>query len=266
MLSRNFSHQNALIAGLHHARGQAVISMDSDLQHPPESIPALVAAWEQGYQVVTTRRHDVKVATGFKRASSRLFYRFFSFMTGVNVEQGASDFRLLDHLALQTLLRFAGSDRFLRGSIQWMGFSSTIISYEAGARFAGSSKYNLRKMLKFAGTAITSFSNRPLRFSIWLGLTVGLLALAELFYVLLMALSGETVPGWASTLGIISFLFAALFMVLGIMGVYIARIHTLLQNRPQFIVADHYQAERIIGAGGNRNNYSREQIQNADHL
>ena len=237
-LSRNFSHQNALLAGLSAARGDAVISMDSDLQHPPEYIPQLVAAWQNGHEIVTTQRDDRKVASPFKRATSRLFYRFFSFMAGVRIEEGMSDFRLIDRHALETLLQFAGSDRFLRGSIQWMGFRSTCIGYEAGARFAGQSKYSLRKMVNFATTAITSFSTRPLRAGIWLGVLVGAMALGELLYVMLVALSGETVPGWASTLGIISFLFATLFMVLGVMGAYIARIHSMLQNRPQFIVAE----------------------------
>lgn len=236
-LSRNFSHQSALIAGLSEAQGAAVITMDSDLQHPPEVIPDLLSKWRDGFKIVTTRRIEKSApASPFKRISSKLFYRFFSFMTAVRIEEGASDFRLLGRQPLDVLLNFAHSDRFLRGSVTWMGFPTATVAYEVGERYSGRSKYDLKKMLQFATTAITSFSTRPLQVGIWLGILVGLLALMELVYVVVQALSGFTVPGWASTVGIISFLFAILFMVIGVMGLYIARIYSLLQRRPTFII------------------------------
>ena len=135
-------------------------------------------------------------------------------------------------------MQFAGNDKFLRGSVQWMGFRSATIPDEAAARLSGQTKYDLRRMIRFAAVAVTSFSDRPLRVGIWLGAVVGVLALGELLYVLMIALSGVAVPGWASTVGVMSFLFAILFVMVGIIGVYIARIHSMLQGRPQFIVTE----------------------------
>ncbi|MGH7002322.1 MAG: glycosyltransferase family 2 protein [Alphaproteobacteria bacterium] len=241
-LSRNFSHQSALIAGLRRARGTAIISMDADLQHPPETLPALISAWRQGFSVVSTRRNDTETATFFKRTTSRLFYRVFSFLAGIAVEPGTSDFRLLDRRTLDLLLNFAEADKFLRGSIEWMGFRSAVVDYDAAKRHSGRSKYTLGRMVRFASVAITSFSTQPLRIGIWLGLAVSIMAFAELLYVIAMALTGQTVPGWASTLGVISFLFGVLFVVIGVMGLYIARIYALLQNRPSFIVVDTVEA------------------------
>lgn len=242
-LSKNFSHQSALLAGLSRAKGEAIISMDSDLQHPPETIPELVAAWREGHEIVNTRRVDGKVASPFKRVTSKLFYRFFSFMTGIDMEEGASDFRLLDRRALDELLTFAGNDRFIRGSVQWLGFSLKTVPYQLAERLSGQTSYSLKNMLRFAAVAITSFSTKPLRYGIWLGIAVGVLALLELFYVVVQAITGNVVPGWASTVGITSFLFAVMFMVMGIIGTYVARIYTLLQNRPPFIIAENTESD-----------------------
>ena len=238
-LSRNFSHQNALIAGLAHARGRAVVTLDSDLQHPPELIPDMVAAWRDGWRVVMTQRGDGRGTSAFKRLTSRYFYKAFSFMTEVSVGAGASDFRLLDRKALAILLRFAGTDRFLRGSVNWMGFPSKTLCYQVGQRTAGTSAYSLSRMVSFSVTAMTSFSMKPLRISLWIAGIVGLLAIGELAYVLYIALTGGGVPGWASVTGLISFLFAMHFAVMGIFGLYISRIYSVLQSRPVFIV-DQY--------------------------
>ncbi|MEX0345723.1 MAG: glycosyltransferase family 2 protein [Rhizobiaceae bacterium] len=238
-LSRNFGHQNALLAGLSGARGQAIISMDSDLQHPPEVIPELLDEWRNGAQiVVTTREPDNDSASFFKRKSSSLFYRIFTVLAGIEIRKGSSDFRLIDREALAILIKFAGKDQFLRGSVEWMGYRSSVVPYVVESRNAGRTKYNFRRMIRFAATAVTSFSNRPLRAGIWLGVIVGFLALLELFYVLTVALSGKSVPGWASTVGVMSFLFAILFIMVGIIGVYISRIHSLLQDRPTYIVTE----------------------------
>ncbi len=235
-LSRNFGHQPALLAGLSQARGRAVISMDSDLQHPPEAIELLLAEWRKGYKIVNTRRNDEFVANIFKRTTSKWFYRFFSYLADIPIEDGASDFRLLDQDALKVLLKFAHADGFIRGSVQWMGYPSIIVPYEANSRFAGQSKYTLKRMLKFAMTALTSFSTKPLRVGVWIGLGVAFLAMLELAYVVWQALEGQTVAGWASTVGVLSFLFGVLFALLGVMGIYLARIYSLLQARPFFII------------------------------
>ncbi|MDH3380601.1 MAG: glycosyltransferase family 2 protein [Nitrospinota bacterium] len=237
-LSRNFGHQPALMAGLSRARGQAVISMDSDLQHPPDVLGRLISEWENGYKVVNTCREDTNVFSSFKRATSRYFYSFFSYMADVQIQEGASDFRLLDRQALEKLMEFAHGDGFLRGSVQWMGFPTTTITYQAKARISGESSYSLIRMIRLAVTAVTSFSAKPLFLGVWLGLFIAALSMTELIYVIVQALRGVTAPGWASMLGVTSFLFGMLFALVGIMGIYLARIYSLLQARPYFIVEE----------------------------
>lgn len=236
-LSRNFGHQHALLAGLQHASGQAIISMDGDLQHPPELIPQLFAAWQQGFKVVHALRVENHSKQRFKVLSSKYFYRFFSALSDVPIEQGSSDFRLIDRSLLQQLNQFNDSDLFLRGAIQWLGFPSTTIHFQPSQRFSGSSKYSLRKMTRFASGAILSFSVKPLYIGIWLGVITSALAFLELVYVLIQYMLGNTVSGWASTMAVLSFLFGVLFIMLGIMGIYLSRIHRALQNRPKYIIA-----------------------------
>jgi dolichol-phosphate mannosyltransferase len=237
-LSRNFGHQGALLAGLTRARGRAVISMDADLQHPPGVIPKLLDAWRGGAQVVRTIRRDTGVASSFKRLSSRHFYRVFSFLTSIPMAEGMSDFRLLDRRVLDELLHLRNRDLFLRGSVEWLGYRTVTIEYDVAPRRAGVSKYPLGRMVRFAVGAVISFSAKPLRLGIWLGLWTSLLALAEIGYALVQYLRGQTVPGWASLTAVISFLFGVLFIVLGIIGAYIGRIHDILQNWPPFVIAE----------------------------
>jgi len=234
-LSRNFGHQHALLAGLSHASGRAIISMDGDLQHPPEFIPQLIKKWREGYAIVNTSRDDVEVTPLFKRITSKYFYRFFSFMTDVKMSEGSSDFRLLDRRVLDNLLKFKDVDLFLRGAVQWLGFSQATLPYKAEMRHSGTSKYSLWKMLMFSRSAIISFSTKPLILSVWLGFVTCVLAFVEIIYIVIQYLRGSTIVGWASTLSVLGFLFGVLFIILGIMGTYLARIHMALQNRPRFI-------------------------------
>ncbi|MBI4774401.1 MAG: glycosyltransferase family 2 protein [Deltaproteobacteria bacterium] len=241
-LSRNFGHQHALLAGLSHARGEAVISMDGDLQHPPRIIPALFEKWEEGFDIVNTVRTDDAETGGFKKMTSTCFYRLFSSMTDVKLAPGSSDFRLIDARVLEVLFGFRDTDIFLRGAVQWVGFNCATVPYTADRRFTGETKYPLKKMLKFALGAVISFSNKPLRMGIWLGAATSVMAAGELVYILIRYAQGATLPGWASTMGIISFLFGVLFIILGIIGLYISRIHKILQGRPRFIVAERTKA------------------------
>jgi len=237
-LSRNFGHQNALFAALAAAKGDVVVSMDGDLQHSPEVIVRLLAKWREGFEIVNTRRLSGRVTGFFKRSSSALFYRVFSALAEVDVSEGSSDFRLLDRKVLDALLKLRDGDLFLRGSVHWLGFKTTTVEFQVAERHSGQSKYNLRKMLRFASGAVVSFSTKPLRIGIWVGLLTSLIAFLEIFYILVQVYRGRTVPGWASTVGITSLLFGILFVLVGIIGVYVARIHTALQRRPYFIVAE----------------------------
>lgn len=235
-LSRNFGHQHALLAGLNYANSKAIITMDGDLQHPPEIIPLLYSKWKQNFKIVNTIRNDKNTQGVYKRSSSSLFYKIFSKLTKVKITEKSSDFRLIDRKVLNSLLEFNDIDIFLRGAVDWLGFKKTTIHYEADKRLLGKTKYNFSKMFKFAYGAIISFSTIPLKIGIAIGLITSFLAFLELIYILINYISGNTIPGWASTIGIISFLFGILFIILGIIGIYISRIYQALQDRPKFII------------------------------
>ena len=244
-LSRNFGHQHALLAGFIHAQGKAIVSMDADLQHPPELIPKLFDAWKAGYKVVLTQRQDSDDSNFFKRMSSEYFYKLFSIITGIPMFKGMSDFRLVDRIVLESLFKFRDVDLFLRGIVNWLGFPSTVIPFKASKRLQGKTKYSLIKMLKFASGAIVSFSTKPLIIGIWAGFLTSFLAFGEILYILIKYFQGVTVAGWASTTSIISFLFGILFVLLGVLGIYLARIHQALQSRPRFIIAETVNFEQL---------------------
>lgn len=237
-LSRNFGHQNAIFAGLFHASGEAVITMDGDLQHPPALVPLLLEAWRQGSKIVETRRIESGDVSLFKHTTSRWFYRAFSFLSGLPMEEGTSDFRLMDREVVGAILQMRDAELFLRGIAYWVGFRRTTIPYQAECRYAGVTKYSLRRMLRFAVSALFSFSIVPLRLGIWLGVATSALAFGELIYIVLMYLRGNVVPGWASTLTIMSFMFGIMFILIGIIGAYVGSVLETLKNRPRFIVQD----------------------------
>ncbi|RJR31845.1 MAG: glycosyltransferase [Desulfobacteraceae bacterium] len=234
---RNFGHQNALFAGLEKAAGDAVISMDGDLQHPPELIPELISKWEEGYKIVHTARQDPYSTGILKRTTSRGFYKFFSVMAGFKMPEGSSDFRLIDRQALCSLFQFQDSSLFLRGAFHWMGFSSTTVPFTAQERHSGASKYGFTRMIRLATTASIAYTGKPLHLAIGLGMLTSGFAFIELIYILVQFTLGNTVPGWASILGFSSLLFGLLFIVLGIIGLYLGDIHKILQNRPRYIIS-----------------------------
>lgn len=238
-LSRNFGHQYALFAGLNHAAGRAVVTMDADLQHPPAVIPELVRAWRAGARIVNTVRIDPPDFGLAKRLFARVYYAAFSYLSGVKLSHGMADFRLLDRQVVNQLLELREEGLFLRGLVQWVGYQSASVEFQCDPRFSGKTKYSLRRMLKFAWQGVTSFSIIPLRLSVMLGVLTSVLSfvwLAQAVYdkVVLNA----TVPGWASTVGILSFLFGVLFIIVGFLGEYIGRILVQVRSRPLFIVSE----------------------------
>ena len=244
-LARNFGHQGALMAGLSEARGRAVVSMDGDLQHPPELIPELVARWREGYKVVATERADAEDTSLFKRTTSRWFYGVFSKLTGVAMAPGNSDFRLLDSSAVQALTAMNDVDLFIRGSVTWLGFRTFTLPYRANRRFSGTTKYSLKKMLRFAFGAILSFSLAPLKLGIWIGFLTSGFATLELAYILVQYFRGQTVTGWASMMAFMSLMFGILFVLLGVIGTYLGKIFEVLKNRPRFLIGERSPAQEL---------------------
>ena len=237
--TRNFGHQAAILAGLIAARGDAVIMMDADGQHPPELIPALLARWEEGAAVVQVLRvHTVGVGL-FKRIASRGFYWVSSRLAAVELRPGSADFRLLSRPALETVLEAAGPLLFLRGLIPWLGLPTAEVPYEARRRVAGRSSYTLRRQLRLSIDGILAFSVVPLRLAIGIGALVSLFSFLYLIYVVAIRLgTGLAVSGWASTAGLLSLLGGIQLLTLGILGEYLGRIFLANLQRPRFVVRD----------------------------
>jgi len=251
--SRNFGHQYALFAGLLAASGDAVVSMDADLQHPPSVIPDLVREWKKGYKIVNTIRNDLESLSGFKKVTSNLYYRIFSFITGVKIRPGMADFRLLDRKVVESILQFGEEGLFLRGIVQWIGFPTTSIPFKCRERYKGTPKYNFKKMMKFGIEGVTSFSIIPLR----IGIVIGILTSLFSFYLIIDSLyayyNGITVPGWTTTTILISLMFGILFILLGLIGEYIGKILVQVRARPRFIVSNYIgEDERMKGLANHK--------------
>jgi len=245
-LSRNFGKEHAQVAGLTYARGNAVISMDADMQHPPEVIPSLVDEWRKGNKIVKTVRRDPASVPVFKRLTSRLYYRLFSYLSGIKMEGGMSDFRLLDREVLNQLLQFKEAGLFLRGIVEWVGYPSSIVSFDCGPRFSGVTKYTLRRLIHLAWHGVSSFSLVPLRIGIMMGLVSSAVAFLGVLYAIVEKLLYQrAVPGWASSLAFISFEFGVLFVFLAILAEYVGRILDEVRERPRFIVSERLTPDEL---------------------
>ncbi len=236
--SRNFGHQPAVKAGMDNAHGNAVISMDGDLQHPPELIPQMIKKWEEGYDVVFTIRTYPKQISWFKRKTSDFFYKILSSLSDVNLTKGGgSDFRLMDANVVQVMRDFKEDDLFLRGLTSWMGFKQTGIDFVAAERMAGESSYNIRKMLTFAFTGITAFSVKPLYIAAYLGfLFSGLSVLGYVGYVIYAFAVHTEISGWASLIMTIVFFGGLQLIIMGIIGIYLGKIFKQVKERPNYII------------------------------
>lgn len=236
--SRNFGHQIAISAGLDYARGQAVIILDSDLQDPPETIPTLIARWKDGAEVVYAQRSKRKGETQFKLLTAAAFYRLITRITSVNIPRNTGDFRLLDRRVVDALVKMREQHRFMRGLSAWVGFRQEAVLYERQERFAGETKYPLRKMIKFSVDAITSFSHVPLKLATTFGFVLAGISLVGIVVAIILRLFTGAIIGQASTLILVLFLGGIQLIFLGIIGEYLGRIYDEVRARPLYIVRE----------------------------
>lgn len=239
IFSRNFGHQIAVTAGLDYSRGQSVVIIDADLQDPPEVIPDLAARWREGYQVVYAVRAERKGETWFKRFTASLFYRIIYRITDVEIPVDTGDFRLIDRKVVDALSHMRERHRFLRGMAAWVGYRQVGVPYTREARFAGKTKYSFGKMLRFALTAVTSFSYFPLQIATYLGfVSAGISAVAIPVVIALRLMGNAAFFGQATTLIAVLFLGGVQLISLGVLGEYIGRLYDEAKGRPLYIVSE----------------------------
>ncbi len=235
--SRNFGHQAAISAGMDHARGDAVIIIDGDLQDPPELIPEMIGKWREGFEVVYARRAKREGETFFKKWTAALFYRLLRFMTDVDIPVDTGDFRLMDRKVYEAMRAMGEKNRFVRGLVSWVGFRQTAVEYVRDERFAGTSKYPLKKMLRLALDGITAFSYKPLKISAYLGALVSCVGVVYLaFCIEQQVISDGTVADKGPLMACLIILNGLILLSLGIIGEYLARISDEAKNRPLYIL------------------------------
>jgi glycosyltransferase involved in cell wall biosynthesis len=242
-LARNFGHQPALTAGLEHARGDAVVMLDGDLQDPPEVIPEMLDRWREGIDVVYAVREQRLGETLFKRVTARGFYRTFRRLTGLDLAVESGDFRLMDRKALDALLAMPERNRFLRGMTVWIGFTQTAVPFVRQERHAGVTKYPLRKMLRFSFDAITSFSSRPLQWATFLGFLFSIVAFLAIPLTVVARYANLFSRGVPTTIIIVLLLGGIQLITLGIIGEYIGRIYDEVKHRPLYVVGERINFE-----------------------
>lgn len=244
--SRNFGHQIAITAGMDYARGDAVIIIDADLQDPPEIIPLMIEKWKEGYEVVYAKRTQREGETLFKKCTASIFYRVLQRLTDINIPVDTGDFRLIDRKVCTAMRSIREKNRFVRGMVSWVGFRQTAVEYVRAERFAGKTKYPLKKMWGFAMDAITSFSCKPLKPALYLGTAITLSSLAYLLISLGRVLfTTATANTWALLFTCLLLLNGVILIILGILGEYIGRIYDEAKNRPLYILRNQERVENL---------------------
>ncbi len=249
-LSRNFGHQLAITAGLDHAKGQAVITMDSDLQDPPDLSIKLIQQWRRGYQIVYAKRRSRRGESLFKKITAKLFYGFINKLSETPIPANVGDFRLMDRQVVDELNKFREHHRFLRGLVGYLGFKSTTVEFDRLARRSGSTAYPVQKMIRLALDGITSFSTAPIKLISRLGYFVSVLSLIGIIYTLIIRLfePSRAVPGWAFVTVAMFFIGGVQLVMLGILGSYIGRLYGEAQRRPLYIIASVYHRPKRAAA------------------
>lgn len=245
--SRNFGHQAAILAGLRASKGDAVVTMDGDLQHPPEVICQMVDKWREGFEIVHTKRLDQhNSGNDIKSVSSAFFYTVLRFASELEIESGMADFRLISRKALAPVIQSSESSLFLRGLSHWIGYNQATITYTAKQRLSGRPSFSVKKMTQLASSGIIAFSSKPLYCILPFGLIIASISIAFGVYAFLVRIFNDaTISGWASLAVLISFLFGCLFIVLGILGTYLGAIHTNIKSRPRYIISDFKTADNL---------------------
>lgn len=240
--SRNFSQQMAITAGFDYSSGDAVVVIDDDLQDPPEVIPRMIEKWREGYKVVYGTRTKRSGESFFKLITAKLFYKVIDRLSDVNLPRDAGDFRLMDRVVVDVLKNMKEESRYIRGLVAWVGFSQYALHYERDSRFVGETNYNFRSLMKFATNGLTSFSEKPLLISGYLGFFATILSFIFLIVITAIRLMNpqSTIQGWTSTIGIIIFFGGIQLLSLGIIGQYVGKIYRELKNRPLYIVDEKY--------------------------
>ena len=237
--TRNFGQMPAITAGMEYAKGEAIVIIDADLQDPPEVLPNMAALWREGYDVVYGKRRERSGETIFKKWSASWFYRFINSMVPIELPLDSGEFRLIDRKVCDAVNRLGEKHRYIRGLVSWVGFRQIAYEYDRAERFAGETKYPLKKMLSFAMDAITAFSYKPLKLATSLGLII---AFCSFVYMLVILWQGvftdTTVTGWATIVTLILFTQGIVLMILGLMGEYIGRIFEEIKDRPVYIVRE----------------------------
>lgn len=236
--SRNFGHQAAVTAGLFNCNGDAIVIIDADLQDPPEIIPEMISKWEEGHQVIYGKRKIRSGESKFKLLTAKYFYRVLSYMASIEIPKDTGDFRLMDRIVVEAFKEMPEQNRFIRGMVSWIGFDQVPLEYNRDDRFAGETKYPLRKMIKFATDGIVSFSTKPLKLTAIFGIgTIGI-SILLIIYTVITKIMSDTSMGWASTMCVILFFSGVQLLSLGVIGEYIARIYDESKNRPLYLVKE----------------------------
>lgn len=238
--SRNFGHQAAITAGIENATGDAIITIDADLQDPPEVIIDLIKKWQEGFDIVYAKRKSRKVDSFFKRYTAEMFYKILNKLSDTNIPENVGDFRLISKRVQEVFIKLPEKDRFIRGMFAWMGFKQAFVEFDRKERFAGKTKYPLKKMIKLALSGIIGFSTKPLRLILKLGFLTTFISFLLMIYAIITKIMGYTTHGWSSLMVAITFIGGIQLLSLGIIAEYMAKIYGEVKARPVYIIMDKY--------------------------